>query len=395
MYYWPNYHVDLRNEEKLGKNWTEWELIKKAIPRFEGHEQPRVPLWGYTDETNPQDMARAIDAMADHGVTAIIFDWYHYNDGPFLEGALRDGFLRAPNRNRLKFALMWANHDYVDIFPASQGKPKTLWYPGAVTRETFDAATGRIIKEYFPRPNYWKINGAPYFSIYEMQTLVKGLGGIEQTREALESFRARTKAAGFPDLHLNAVDWGIDRVKLTGADEKVDAGLLNMTNSDAKPTAGVEQVIQLLGVSSVTSYTWAHYVSLAPQTSYPDWAGRGIAYWTSAQKKYPVSFFPHVSLGWDPSPRTDPAKPWKQDGYPYTGIVVGNTPGEFKKALLKAKSYLDSEPRAGRILTINSWNEWTEGSNLEPGQQHGLQYMDAIREVFPPNPTDPTRMTKN
>jgi hypothetical protein len=30
-----------------GPNWTEWELVKSALPRFEGHQQPRVPLWGY------------------------------------------------------------------------------------------------------------------------------------------------------------------------------------------------------------------------------------------------------------------------------------------------------------------------------------------------------------
>ena len=62
-----------------------------------------------------------------------------------------------------------------------------------------------------------------------------------------------------------------------------------------------------------------------------------------------------------------------------------NTPEEFKKALLNAKGYLDTEPKAKRILTVNSWNEWSEGSYLEPDQQDGLQRLDAIREVFPPN----------
>ena len=384
VYYWPNYHVDAQNEEKLGAGWTEWELVKKAIPRFEGHQQPRVPLWGYTDEANPRDMARKIDAMADHGITAIIFDWYQYNTGQFLEGALRDGFLKAPNRGRVKFALMWANHGYSDNFPASPGKPKTLWHEGRVTRATFDAATDRVIKEYFSQPNYWKIDGAPYFSIYEMQTLVDGLGGIEQTREALEGFRARTKAAGFPDLHLNAVDWGINRVKLSATNEKIEAGLENMTNSNVKTSDEVARAVQVLGVSSVTSYTWAHYVNIARLTPYPGWAAQGIAYWDTARKRYPVPYYPHVSVGWDSSPRTDPAKPWDQSGYPYTGIVVGNTPEEFKKALVKAKNYLDTEPKAGRILTVNSWNEWTEGSNLEPDTKNGLRYLEAIGEVFPP-----------
>src|SRR5271169_1411878 len=56
VYYWPNYHVDPRNEAKLGKGWTEWELVKGGKPKFPGHDQPHVPLWGYRDESDPKEM---------------------------------------------------------------------------------------------------------------------------------------------------------------------------------------------------------------------------------------------------------------------------------------------------------------------------------------------------
>lgn len=78
VYYFPNYHVDKRNEAWHGEGWTEWELVKRATPRFEGHDLPKVPLWGYTDEADPVDMAQKIDAAADHGVDTFIFDWYWY-----------------------------------------------------------------------------------------------------------------------------------------------------------------------------------------------------------------------------------------------------------------------------------------------------------------------------
>jgi len=39
-----------------------------------------------------------------------------------------------------------------------------------------------------------------------------------------------------------------------------------------------------------------------------------------------------------------------------------------------------------RILNINCWNEWTEGSYLEPDTVHGMQYLDAIRDVFGVHP---------
>src|SRR5690242_14054851 len=68
-YYFGNYHPgDPRNVKNKGANWSEWELVKNARPRFPGHQQPNVPLWGYTDESKPEVMAQKIAAAADHGI---------------------------------------------------------------------------------------------------------------------------------------------------------------------------------------------------------------------------------------------------------------------------------------------------------------------------------------
>jgi len=68
-------------------------------------------------------MAAKIDLAAENGVDFWIFDWYMYDDGPFLQRALEEGYLEAPNEGKVKFALMWANHDWIDIFPAKAGVP--------------------------------------------------------------------------------------------------------------------------------------------------------------------------------------------------------------------------------------------------------------------------------
>ena len=103
VYYWPNFHRDPYHQSKKGEDWTEWQILIDAEPKFEGHCQPKVPLWGYRDESDPREMARSIDAMADAGIGAIIFDWYRYDDdidgGIMIEGALKNGFLQAPNRD--------------------------------------------------------------------------------------------------------------------------------------------------------------------------------------------------------------------------------------------------------------------------------------------------------
>jgi hypothetical protein len=61
---------------------------------------------------------------------------------------------------------------------------------------------------------------------------------------------------------------------------------------------------------------------------------------------------------------------------------VNNTPELFQEGLIKAKAYLDGLANEPKILNINSWNEWTEGSYLEPDSIHGMAYLNAIRKVF-------------
>jgi len=366
VYYFPNYHPgDPRNSKQKGAGWCEWELVKKAKPRWEGHDQPKVPLWGYLDESDPQVMAQKIDAAADHGVDAFIFDWYYYNNGPFLNRALDLGYLKAPNRQRVKFALMWANHDWTDIHPATKGQPHIVSYPGQVSPENFGKICDHIIRDYFLQPSYWKIDGRPYFSFYDLSKLLSNFGSVQATREALDQFRAKTQAAGLPGLHLNAVAWGAPI--LPG--EKVPANM--------------ESLICELGFDSATSYVWIHHAEI-PDLATPYEAVRDIynAHAERAATAYGVPYFPNVSMGWDPSPRTNQSDPYGNFGYPFTNTLCGNTPERFRDALALAKRHLDVHHTKPGIVTINSWNEWTEGSYIEPDTVHKMGYLEAIRQVF-------------
>ena len=368
-YYFPNYHPgDPRNEAFHGHGWSEWELVKAAKPRFPGHVQPNVPQWGYTDESDPKAMAQKIDAAADHGIDAFIFDWYWYDDGPFLQRGLENGFLKAKNRKRVQFALMWANHDWIDIHPKKLGTPDRLLYPGRITPKTWDTLTDYVIAHYFKQPNYWKVDGCPYFSVYELYRLVQSFGGVSETRAALDRFRAKVKAAGFPDLHLNGVTWGVQILP------------------GEKSVRNVGELVQELGLSSVTSYVWIHHVQLAqfPQTPYREVMEKYFGYAAGAEKMFGVPYYPNVTMGWDSSPRANQSDPFVSRGYPFMATMSGNTPEAFHDALVRVRDFLSARPAGQRIFTINCWNEWTEGSYLEPDTRSGTKYLEAIKSVFPP-----------
>ncbi len=368
VYYFPNYHNDdKRNELRYGKGWSEWELVKNAQPRFEGHHQPKIPLWGYTNESDPDVMQMKIDAASKYGIDVFIYDWYYYNDGPFLEKGLENGFLKVKDNNKVKFALMWANHDWVDLFPRNPEKgPAPLFYPGTVTPETFDKLTDYVIANYFSQPTYWKIDGCPYFSIYELFKFVESMGGKEGAKAALEKFREKTKKAGFKDLHLNAVVWGIQILP------------------SEKELKNPAELLDFLSFNSATSYVWVHHVGLDqfPQTEYSEVREKYFSFCEKYFKTIKQPYYPNVTLGWDATPRCSQAVNFGNFGYPCMAVMKNNTPENFKSALEQCKSWTDKNLKGNKIITINSWNEWTEGSFLEPEREFGYQYLEAIQSVF-------------
>ena len=110
-YVWPAYHPEPRWRELgiFADGKGEWQSLYEAEKRKDGDIWGVKPLWGYTDESNPVDVAHKIDAAVSSGVNVFIYDWYWFDDAPFLEGCLDNGFLKARNNDRMKFYLMWAN----------------------------------------------------------------------------------------------------------------------------------------------------------------------------------------------------------------------------------------------------------------------------------------------
>jgi len=325
FYYGP-WHVDPTNEKLHGKNWTEWNLVKAAQPRFPGHQQPNVPLWGYEMDSDPAVMAKKIDAAADHGVDHFIFDWYWYNEtstngkpGLFQDSALEEGFLKAPNRNRIKFALMWASQIWMDVHPSvgpAVGYGNRTPTFRVMDGPTFDHMTDHVIANYFSQSNYLRAQlkkGGPkcaFFSIYEPTTFAGQQGGVKQARAALDRFRAKAKAAGEQCLHISSQGGG---------------------GSVAETTA--------MGFDSTANYCWYHTTPyLNAPDNFPEAPFLGIlngsvdawhtmtAKWATALP--PLRYIPNLSVQWDSSPRTVATDTYQLGDYPFTGSWR-TTPAEW------------------------------------------------------------------
>ncbi|MDJ0761533.1 MAG: glycoside hydrolase family 99-like domain-containing protein [Myxococcota bacterium] len=353
-YYYPGWHPCSVRDVGFSKGFSEWDLVYGATPRFDGHQQPNIPLWGREDESQPRVFSKKIDAAKAHGIDLFVFAFYWSRGKRLLEGALNQGFLSAPSNREIQFALMWANRMPRRVLPVkkTQGEgidPMRLVYTDS---NDFLDFIKHIATEYFTQPSYFRYLGNAYLSIFDTNFFLRQLGE-NGARAAIARARKWLFANGFGGLHLAAID----------------------------PIPQFRPVLQKIGFDSVT-----HYVLL------PEWKGPRIqdfeqaararaGQWPHMTQATRLPYFPAVSPGWDATPRAVDYGKEKPKRYPWSPIVVGQSPAKFAQFLKGAVRFSARENPASPMVFIASWNEWSEGHYLEPDTRYGYNWLEAVREA--------------
>ncbi|MBE6412806.1 MAG: hypothetical protein E7036_09700 [Opitutales bacterium] len=370
VYVWPAFQpsADWKKYDLFKKGIGEWEFVKEAEKKRPWHKQPLEPLWGYEPEDNPVVIARKIDACLAAGVNVMIYDWYWYDHAPFLEGGLQ-AFIKAPNSYRMKFAIMWANHNIDDLWD------KTVRYKckdpngyrniRAKARVSLDEFKNVLVPrwiEFFKKPNYYKINGKPVFQIFNASTPVDYFGSKEATTEAFKYFEQKVIEAGFAGLELQG-----NGSYLRYSKEKFD-------------TIGYDGAFYYNWLS-LEPFSGSYYLDYSnrPDMDYKEWGEKAYKNFDGYVKKFSqYQFYPNVTCGWDTNPRF-PADV-------YTPVALNNTPERFEYFLRKAKDWADKNiaPNKPKLILINALNEWTEGAYIEPDTENGYGFLNAISNVFRP-----------
>ncbi|MFO7673904.1 MAG: glycoside hydrolase family 99-like domain-containing protein [Lutibacter sp.] len=93
----------------------------------------------------------------------------------------------------------------------------------------------------------------------------------------------------------------------------------------------------------------------------------------SLNKKPLFNWFRGVMMSWDNTARKG------LKGHTYVGI----TPSKFGEWFFKAcKFSIKYQKRNERFVFINAWNEWAEGTHLEPCRKMGYSYLNQISRVL-------------
>lgn len=339
-FYLPQFHRIPENDRWWGEGFTEWTNVRRAVPRFPGHAQPRVPgMLGYYDLTDPEVAVRQAALAREHGVHGFCYYFYWFNGHRLLERPLEDMVARgAPD---FPFCVCWANENWSRRWDGSDNEIlMAQHYSLGDSRRLFDA-----FARLFSDPRYIKVDGRPLLLVYKAALIPQVAATMAMWREAAvalgmrEPFLVCCETAGRPDPASIGFDASVEFPP-----HGHQAYWLNA---------------QVKGLAEGFDGLLTSYRALVTQSLKRDA--------TDAKR------LRCVVPSWDNTARL---------GLRGT-VFLGSSPelfGYWAEAMAR-----DTRTRlAGdeRLLFVNAWNEWAEGCCLEPDARWGTQYLEALRDAL-------------
>jgi lipopolysaccharide biosynthesis protein len=341
-FYLPQFHPIPENDKWWGPGFTEWTNVTRGRPMFTGHYQPRRPgELGYYDLRVREVRHRQVELARAYGIHGFCYYYYWFSGRRLLERPL--DLMLADRNLDFPFCVCWANENWTRRWDGSEQDV-------LIEQKHLPDDPARFIRDLAPvlrDHRYITVNGAPLLLVYR-PAIVPDLANV------LRVWRHTAEELGVPRLHLCALkSFGYASGLDDGFDAMVEFPPQSVPDPDVTPqTPGV--LPQFKGKIC----------------SYPDL----VRYSAGLRTGIGLPVYRGVMPGWDNTARRDVN----------SHIYDGATPELYEVWLRRLLDYTRRHHQGDhRLLFVNAWNEWAEGTYLEPDEKFGYRFLEATaRAVF-------------
>lgn len=348
-FYLPQFHTIPENDEWWGKGFTEWVNVKKARPIFKGHQQPRVPLnENYYDLSKLSTLQWQAQLANQYGIYGFCFYHYWFNGKLLLE---KPSEMLLANKNvPMRFCFSWANEPWARTW---DGKAHQVLMPQSYgTRDDWERHFYYLLP-FFRDERYIKEDNCPMFLLYKSASIPCAV-------DMMTCWNKLANENGFNGIHFVETlrDGKIDnrplpfkaRVEFEPMRTMHQQNMLKLNYKRIR-RRGVKLYNRLLNQN----------VPLNKPFRFSDVMQRSL------QLLSPEGTYGGVFMGWDNSPRRHLA----------STIILPPTLEEFSYYLNEKINIIHNIYHTDYIFA-NAWNEWAEGTILEPDELHRYQYLEVI-----------------
>jgi lipopolysaccharide biosynthesis protein len=339
-FYLPQFHCIKENDEWWGDGFTDWINVKKAIPLYKNHRQPKIPQNNnYYDLLDENIFPWQIELAKTNGIDGFCF--YHYwFDGKMLLEKPAENFLSKKNLD-FSFCFSWANEPWTRSW---DGKEKEILIPQKYTGIKDIVSHIEYLFPFFKDKRYIKIDNKPVFLIYRANSII-------YINQMIDVWNTLAQGEGFDGIHFCETLTGFQKQKCL---EKTDS-MVYM------------EPMWIIGKKSKIAKLWtARYnpVKLNRIENYNH-------IWEKIIKDEIVNerSFGGAFVDWDNSPRKNKNNL----------VLRGSSPEKFEYYM--RLQYEKSRTAGSPFVFINAWNEWAEGTYLEPDTYYGEKYLEAVKRI--------------
>lgn len=360
-FYLPQFHTIPENDDAYGKGFTEWTNVKKAKPLFEGHRQPRVPLNDnyYCLLDNGKTMKEQAKLAQDNGVFGFCYYHYYFKNGKkLLEKPLEE--MLENKEIDIPFCMCWANENWSKRWDGGNNE--------VIVEQNYDDLEGieehvKYLSKFLADPRYITVNGAPLLLIYKPDLIPNVKQYVARIRECFKKngFEKVFIASQFPTYYLN-------KKHLEIFDYYVQFEPM-FTDYRVKQAAHpFRQFLKRLAIK-LHLYKTIKKAQKKPTSlthmNYDEKWQNNLSFKVNDKRLIAGAF-----ADWDNTARN-------KNGTVYDGVSVEKFASYFDSLTQKVKKEY-SLP----IIFINAWNEWAEGTYLEPDTDHEYGYLKAIKHAI-------------
>lgn len=373
--YLPQFHPIPENDEWWGAGFTEWHNVVKAQPLFKGHVQPKLPAdLGFYDLRLPETREQQAQLAREAGVEGFCYYHYWFGGKQLLERPFNE--VLESGQPDFPFCLCWANHSWTN----KTWKNKNSLSNGSMIMEQVYPGEEDDVNHFnhvlpaFKDKRYVKVDGKPVFFLYNPWE-------HSRVREWIATWRELAHKNGLPGLHLVAMCDSTLTFRQSSDGKRVRT--MPNLNSSQELFASVLD----MGFDAVNSFgrrrgemladgKWNNLVKTVmrkaglPVNGCFDYRKTVQGFFAPEDKWENV--YPTVMPQWDRSPRASS----------FDGIYTGSTPEAFEEHLRQAVHIVKDKAIDHQIIVLKSWNEWGEGNYVEPDQQFGHGWLDAMSRVL-------------
>lgn len=340
-FYLPQFHPFAENDKWWGKGFTEWTNVGKAKPNYENHTQPHCPIhFGYYDLRIAEVQEEQAKLAKEYGIHGFSYYFYWFDGKTLMESPLKA--MLANKRVDMPFCLTWANENWSRRW---DGLENDVLIAQNHSQEDSLAFIRHLIP-YFKDSRYIRIDNCPVLIVYRPNI-------IPDIKETANIWREEMIKNGIPGIYLiSAQTFGIKSPEPFGFDASVEFPPHTVVSTDVQ-----HQVKNLSPSFTGHVFSYDQVVTNAVQSPEPEY-----------------KLFRAAMLSWDNTAR-------KQDA---SHIFHGFSLLQYKQWLTSIcaqnvfnEKYASDE----KLVFVNAWNEWAEGTHLEPDRKYGYGYLETTRSV--------------